>query len=232
MEIKVHKAINGWDIAKIFTPADDEEVRRREAEDTARREEWRKQELESHYRNTAESGVNPRYWNESIGTYIAETEEEKANLEAVKAYAAEKKQCRTLLMFGSYGTGKTHLGCGIIRERGGKYITSLKLCIEYETGSDYKAQKNKLQILNEYSALPMLVIDEIGRGLKTQAEKEILAYILNERYEKMLPTVLISNLSKQEFVKLVGTAIFDRMTETAVSLNFTGKSRRLGKRTA
>ncbi len=226
------KAISSLDIAKIYTPVDDEEVRRLEAEEAEKRREWKRQELESHYRNTAESGVNPRYWGEGIGTYVAETAEEKANLEAVRNYVSEQKQNKTLLMFGNYGTGKTHLGCGIIRERGGKYVTSLKLCIEYETGSDYKAQKNKLQILNEYSALPMLVVDEIGRGLKTQVEKEILAYILNERYEKMLPTVLITNLSKQAFVELVGTAIFDRMTETAVSLVFTGKSRRLGKRAA
>ncbi len=220
-----------FEFLKSITEVDDATVQKLEKAEAERKQVWKKQELESHYKNTVESGVNARYWNESLETYRAETDEEKNNLATVKKYAEDTKTFKTLLMFGNYGTGKTHLGCAIIRERGGKYIPSLKLCIEYETGTDFKAQKNRLQILNEYSNLPMLVIDEIGRGLKTQTEKEILAYVLNERYEKLLPTVLISNMNKQEFVKFIGMPIFDRMKETAISLNFTGKSRRTEKRT-
>ena len=78
----------------------------------------------------------------------------------------------------------------------------------------------------------MLVIDEIGRTIGTQAEKEteLIGYIMRERYENMLPTVLISNLKKNDLLKKLGAAVVDRLRETCCLLEFSGESYRLSKR--
>lgn len=84
--------------------------------------------------------------------------------------------------------------------------------------------------MNYYSTTPMLVIDEIGRSMQQAKEDSILNYVLRRRYENMLPTVLISNLKKEDLLKKLGDAVVDRLTETCKSVEFVGESYRLGKR--
>lgn len=173
---------------------------------------------------SANSGVKKRYWEESIDTYKPETEEETKNLEYVKKFIQGEGR-QMLLLLGKYGTGKTHLGASIIRELGGRMITSFELGVMFEMGSDYKATMNKTEVLKMFSECSVLVIDEIGRG-KTDIEKQLLPYIINARYENMLQTVLITNLEKSQFSELLGSATIDRLKEVCATLSFNGRSRR------
>lgn len=67
-------------------------------------------------------------------------------------------------------------------------------------------------------------MDEIGRG--TQSEKMLLPYLINQFYEKENRLVLITNLEKEDFIKLVGEATTDRLKEVCSTLTFTGESKR------
>lgn len=67
--------------------------------------------------------------------------------------------------------------------------------------------------MRTYIAPNLLVIDEIGVQFGSEAEKIILFEIINERYEAMKPTILISNLSQQELGAYVSERIVDRMRE-------------------
>ena len=176
-----------------------------------------------------ESGVNKKFWNSSIKDYKAETENEKNILTVVSDFIADvkNKNCnKFLLMIGTFGTGKTLLGSSIVRECGGFYTTSFKLCVEYESSSDFRAKKSKLEVYEFYCNIPMLVVDEFGASDKKATEKELIANIIDQRYENNLPTVLISNLSKQQIVEILGRRIFDRLTEICTSVEFTGESKR------
>ena len=176
-----------------------------------------------------ESGVNRKFWNSSIKDFHADSENEKNILKVVSDFIADvkNKNCnKFLLMFGTFGTGKTLLGSSIIRECGGYYTTSFKMCIEYESSSDFRAKKSKLEVYDFYCNVPVLVIDEFGASDKKATEKELIANIIDQRYENNLPTVLISNLTKQQIVEILGRRIFDRLTEICTSVEFTGESRR------
>ena len=59
----------------------------------------------------------------------------------------------------------------------------------------------------------LLVIDEVGVQFGTDTEKMILFEILNERYENLKPTILISNLSIESLKKFTGDRVIDRMKE-------------------
>ena len=72
----------------------------------------------------------------------------------------------------------------------------------------------------------MLVIDEVGRFCDEKTEKSVIPAIINMRYEDDLPTVIISNLSKNEIVAYFGKATYDRMTEACTSIEFKAKSMR------
>ncbi|MGP1459237.1 MAG: ATP-binding protein [Treponema sp.] len=172
-----------------------------------------------------QSGVPKKFFPHSIDTYKARDAFQKSTKQTVSAYIANADN-RMLLLCGNNGTGKSHLGCAVIRECGGIYVSSFKLCVEYESGADFKSKRTKLEVLDFYVKQKMLVIDEVGRFTDEKTEKTIIPAIINMRYEDNLPTVVISNLSKEELVAYFGKATYDRMTETCTSVEFHGKSMR------
>lgn len=58
-------------------------------------------------------------------------------------------------------------------------------------------------------------------------KKMILFEIINTRYEKMRPTILISNLTREELVTFIGERVLDRMSDGGgCTLAFTWESYR------
>lgn len=207
----------------------DEEAQAREEQERQEEVERKREKLLAHYRSDA-SGVPERYRNESLDTYRPWSEEAGAALNKVRAFVGARQE-RILLLCGAPGTGKTHLGCGIIRERGGVYRSMLRLMYEVDGTMSYKARKSKVDLLDEYCYAPMLVLDELGRcGVREDMQKELVGYLVGERYANSKPTVLITNFGKQELAKWLGLAVFDRLNETGESFEFKGGSYRLQKR--
>lgn len=182
------------------------------------------------YYRSKESGVPKFLWDDSLTTYHPRTEEEKANYEKILSFVKNKENHNTLILAGKCGTGKSHLGAGIIHSLGGKMIDADTLLLQVDLGDNFKSSENKLEILSRFSNYKMLVIDEIGRSMDAIKEKGYLSYIIRNRYNNRLPTVLITNLAKNELLKFFGEAIFDRFQETCIFLEFSGESYRPTKR--
>ena len=224
------KTMNEYKIPQftlITTPEQEELVRQREAEAERERElellAKKKQEFEN-------SGVPKRYWNESFDTWKTRNKDDEVRLQTVIDFSRQESNDSVLLLLGPKGVGKTHLGASIIREVGGAFISVEEMIFKYECSMDFHSETNRVNLMNFYSTTPMLVIDEIGRSMQQGKEDAILNYILRRRYENMLPTVLISNLKKEDLLKKLGDAVVDRLTETCKSVEFVGESYRLGKR--
>ena len=183
----------------------------------------KKQEFEN-------SGVPKRYWNESFDTWKTRNKDDEVRLQNVIDFSRQESNDSVLLLLGPKGVGKTHLGASIIREVGGAFISVEEMIFKYECSMDFHSETNRVNLMNFYSTTPMLVIDEIGRSMQQAKEDAILNYVLRRRYENMLPTVLISNLKKEDLLKKLGDAVVDRLTETCKSVEFVGESYRLGKR--
>lgn len=169
-----------------------------------------------------------RYWNESIDTYRAETEAQAKALNATRDFitAVDCGAFCSLIFIGAVGTGKTHLALGIIRECGGLYRLSPNIVEEFRRAKSFTAKESEAEILDDYGGARLLVIDEIGRGVAAAEEQYMLYQIINERYNRRNPTILISNQSKKDFLNYVGIAAADRLTESAQVVEFTGKSHR------
>lgn len=187
--------------------------------------------LQEKYERYKKSGVPAKFFNESLETFIAKTDEEKKNLQTVREFTENPKN-KILLLCGNNGNGKSHLLSGIIRECGGEYITSSQLCVEYEAATSYHSERTREQILRHYSTeVSMLVIDECGKyTLNEKLEQFLLAYIFSTRYENDLATGAATNADKKEFIEFLGKSFFDRCTEVCTTLDFTGPSKRQARR--
>jgi DNA replication protein DnaC len=196
--------------------AHDEEVRQKEAAQEKR------ERIERYKR----SGVPERYWTESLDTYQVSNEMQKAAARAIGEYLREIKcgAFRTLVLIGSAGTGKTHLACGAIREHGGKYATAPDIVEDIRRAKSFSADQTENQIIDSYSHMSLLVIDEIGRGIAATDEKYMLYQIINGRYNTRKPTVLISNFTKADFLQYIGVAAADRLVESGDIVEMNGES--------
>lgn len=198
--------------------AHDEEIRQREA----KQEEAERLEL---YRK---SGVPERYYNESLDTYRVTNEMQKVAAQAMGLFLREIKcgAFRTLVLIGTAGTGKTHLASGAVREFGGKYATAPDIVEEVRRAKSFSADQTEKQIIDHYSHIKLLVVDEIGRGIAATDEKYMLYQIINARYNTRKPTVLISNFTKADFLKYIGVAAADRLVESGDIVEMNGESYR------
>lgn len=176
------------------------------------------------------SGVPRRYWHVDFDTYKPKCIKDSENLETIKNFSRLESNDKVLLLLGPKGLGKTHLGSAIIRHCGGRFISIEELIFKYEASQDFRAKINREELMDFFANTKMLVIDEIGRSMSQEKEDSLLNYILRRRYENMIPTVLISNLSKEDLLKKLGEAVLDRLKETCISVEFEGESYRPSKR--
>lgn len=197
---------------------------RSEAEVLERERELRDERLFIHYKQEAPE----RFFKESLDTYKTDDDEKRNALAKARLFVQAVKcgGLQTLIFLGNVGTGKTHLACGIIRDCGGLYRLASAIVEELRRAKSFNADKTEAKILDAYGKTSLLIIDEIGRGAVAAEEQYMLYQIINERYNRRKPTVLISNQTKKEFLQYIGIAAADRLTESAQVVELTGKSYR------
>ena len=198
--------------------AHDAEIERQE------RQQAEREKLERYEK----SGVPERYFTESLETYKINNEMQAMAAKAATNFlhAVKCGEFKSLVMIGNAGTGKTHLACAIIREAGGKYRTAPDIVEEMRRAKSFTAAETEADIIKYYGHVPLLVIDEIGRGIASTDEKYMLYQILNARYNTRKPTVLISNFTKADFLQYIGVAAADRLVESAEVWELNGESYR------
>ena len=217
---------NITEIAKYFNSMTPEEIELHDIEVLAQIAEQEKREANERYRK---SGVPERYWDITLDGYRTDSEMQLNAHKCAIAYTTEiqRGEFKSFVMIGNAGTGKTHLGCGILREYGwGLYRTAPDIVEELRRAKSFTASESEAQIIKHYGQTPLLVIDEIGRGIAATDEKYMLYQVLNARYNTRKPTVLISNHTKTDFLKYIGVAAADRLVESAELVEMNGESYR------
>lgn len=130
------------------------------------------------------------------------------------------KSGKSCILFGPNGCGKTHLAFATIRH----YIENDKKAI-YILAADLFDQVKALfgdkdaKDLSDLERCDYLIIDEVDKRYGSQTEFIALYRLINKRYNEMLPTMLITNSSKDEIVEVVGPSVVDRIREEGKTLN-------------
>lgn len=194
----------------------DEEVKKWEDEQKSR--EWRDKQ--------GKSGMDSQFYGATIHSNLYSDKQKQVLQDYVKS--VEDGKGEFLVILGDVGRGKTYSACAVINElKQGTYLDMLELSLKVNTADRFNSQTNREMLLHDLAKKSLLVLDEIGRyEHRRNEEQEILFYILNKRYANRRPTILCSNLNKQEFVNYIGTALTDRLKGRNIQLILDGESKR------
>lgn len=167
--------------------------------------------------------IPERFTDRTLNNFVATTPEQVSALAFATAYAdgfAEVlKTGRCAMFVGNVGTGKTHLAAGIalrLMRRDARpvlFTTVMRAIRSIKDTWGGASGKTETQAIAALVYPDLLILDEVGVQYGSDTEKLILFDVLNERYEKRKPTLLLSNLDVGEVKAYLGERIYDRMRE-------------------
>lgn len=181
------------------------------------------------------TAIPPRFIGRTFDNYRVEQGTKAFNvLDICRTYAKDfdrnLKTGASLVLSGNPGTGKSHLAAailqGILPKHVGAYVTLMDLIRKLRDTWRRDSEMTESQLLNKLQAIPLLVIDEVGVQYGTDGERSILFDVMDRRYREMRPTILMTNLGKDDFRVAVGDRVFDRLTEVARWVPFDWQSYR------
>lgn len=168
------------------------------------------------------AGIPQRFKDCSLANYVAENEGQKNALSKARWFVDTIKdrvaEGTGMIFTGQAGTGKTHLSTAIANA-----IIPLGYSAVFITASDamrsIKRTYDPSSLMTESDAIDalvapaLLILDEIGMQNRTDHEKQLMFEIINKRYERVKPTILLSNLSSADLKEFLGERIMDRMRQ-------------------
>lgn len=196
-------------------------------DETKERNERAKQQQQASQRSHVQcllgrSGIPPRFDGKELSGYKPENEKQEKFLKACGEYAANFPKHRAdgacMIFCGHTGTGKTHLACAIastvMKEHGmGAVYVTISRAIRQVKDTYGKRDVREQDVINGFAVPDLLILDEVGVQHGSDTERNIMFEIINERYEQMKPTILISNLSVEDLRQFTGDRVLDRMKE-------------------
>lgn len=192
-------------------------------EQERRASEARDDAAKAYLKKLGMAGIPLRFQDKSLETYEAATEAHNVALRFALDYARnfEQKLAKgtSALFIGRPGTGKTHLACGIgqyvmgILGRSVIFSTVMRAVRRVKETWNRNSTETESEVIEAFVAPDLLILDEVGVQFGSEAERLVLFDIINERYERRKPTILLSNLSPDDVKACIGERIYDRLRE-------------------
>ena len=169
-----------------------------------------------------EAGIPERFRTRTLASYTATNAGQKRalafSIDYAEQFALVSETGRSAIFCGLPGTGKTHLAIGIALHIMGlkksACFTTVQRMIRRAKDSWRKdSEESESDVIAMLVYPDLLIIDEIGVQFGSDFEKNFMFDLLNERYEKRRPTILLSNLTAKEVKAFLGERIYDRLKE-------------------
>ena len=236
IKVNQHYFAGKWHDPKCPKCAEEQKAKEeREAKEREEREkaERKRRRIEA---NIGRAMIPLRFQQHTFETYKTITNDQKEKKRICEDYAKNFEEAndlgRCMIFYGNTGTGKTHLACAIAnsilkRDYTTVYIGLIDVINSVKRTYSTNSDKSEQEVIDSLSSPDLLILDEIGVQFNTDTEKLILFEIINNRYEAIKPTIIISNRTAAELGEFVGERVIDRMRENGGKLlNFDWQSHR------
>jgi DNA replication protein DnaC len=169
------------------------------------------------------ANIPARFIGRTFDNYRTGTPSQSQALAVVKDYAESfpkhLKAGTGLVLSGLPGTGKSHLAGAVLQhilpDHVGLYVTCMGMIRAIRGTWRKESEKSETEVIQMFSSVALLVLDEIGVQYGTDGEQTIIFDVLDRRYREMMPTILLTNQDKKGFKEFIGERSFDRLVETS-----------------
>ena len=136
-----------------------------------------------------------------------------------------------LIFLGKPGTGKNHLAAAICTHiindgHSAVHTTVMKAIRRIKSTWSRGATETEQKAILSFCVPDLLVIDEVGVQFGSDTEMLLLTEIINERYERRKPTILLTNLTAAKLAVSLGDRVIDRFRDGGEMVVFDWESYR------
>lgn len=181
-------------------------------------------------------GIPARFVGCTFESYIETVEGQERAKRICQRYADtwvdQLRKGGSLILTGNTGTGKTHLACAIAARIIPEHMAtvvfgSVSWALRHVRSTYSKGStRTEQDAIDDLVEPDLLVLDEMGVTAGSEHEKNLMFDILNERYQALRPTILLSNLTAAQLADFLGARVMDRFRQCGVVLAFDWESHR------
>jgi len=154
-------------------------------------------------------GLPQRFATANLNTFKAGTPSQWAAQEALTDYCdhilENLERGRSIILWGAVGSGKTHLGISVIKAAAAADKSNL-IVTEDRMFDTFKANWNDPEKENAFllqlQRVRFLMLDDMGVRKASEYVSDRYEAVINSRYEKVIPTIITTNLSPGRMLEL------------------------------
>jgi DNA replication protein DnaC len=149
------------------------------------------------------------------------------------------KKGKGLILIGPPGVGKTHLAVGILKE----FFLKRRIVglfrdtksLLFDLRATFDGSSSTREMLEEVLETPILVLDDLGSERLSDWARDILHYIIIQRYNELRPIIITTNLELEADIELskndsleerMGKPIMSRISEICEPIYVAGEDKR------
>lgn len=142
---------------------------------------------------------------------LEEVPRKVADYAAAFRYAAGHGETfgRNLVIVGDYGTGKTEAACAVLlHAMGAERPNGSPMVVRFTDAADIKRRVtatyggpgSEREVVEAFVAVPLLCVDDLGKGLDSKPARGALFDVINGRYHAGKPTIYTTQYGMEQLI--------------------------------